>query len=73
MTNGSVDQQRARIVTLPNALSAYRIAIAPVIAYMIMSNHRKAFAVAKKIPDALFLQTLRTPDQMKLAGVLFNV
>ena len=45
MTNGSVDQQRARIVTLPNALSAYRIAIAPVIAYMIMSNHRMAFAV----------------------------
>ena len=35
---------RKRIVTVPNALSAYRIAIAPVILCMILCGHRTAFA-----------------------------
>ena len=35
---------RTRIVTVPNILSAYRIAVAPVILCMIFCGHRTAFA-----------------------------
>ena len=35
---------RTRIVTVPNALSAYRLAVAPVILCMILGGHRTAFA-----------------------------
>ena len=35
---------RTRIMTVPNALSAYRIAVAPVILWMILGGHRTAFA-----------------------------
>ena len=37
-------QDRKRIMTVPNVLSAYRIAVAPVTLGMILCNHRTAFA-----------------------------
>jgi phosphatidylglycerophosphate synthase len=37
-------QDRTRILTLPNVLSAYRIAIAPAVLCMIFQEHRTAFA-----------------------------
>ena len=36
-------QDRTRIVTVPNALSAYRLAVAPVILCTILGGHRTAF------------------------------
>ena len=36
-------QGRSRIATLPNAISAYRLAVAPLILCMIISGHRTAF------------------------------
>jgi CDP-diacylglycerol--glycerol-3-phosphate 3-phosphatidyltransferase len=44
MSKPSVAQDRTRIVTVPNLLSAYRIAITPVIVGLIFSGHRTAFA-----------------------------
>lgn len=37
-------EDRTRILTLPNALSAYRIAITPAVLCMIFQEHRTAFA-----------------------------